>query len=286
MKLARLFQGLLFIAVGIILLANTMGFLPWSLWRNLLSLWPIFIIGLGLRIATRKEAFVPLALLVMVVWAVMAPSTPGGFFPFGCLWMAPESTFFGEVPMPADEARVVLKMGASKMDLRGGASDLLEAQGRYRGQVPRLTSITTGALPVITLDHPGGGEWKIRLNENVILDISVQGGASSLDMDLMNLQVRNLEVESAASSVQVRLGNRLDWSTVSIDAKVSSVKVSVPQDTGVRVRVQGALSSHNLGEMGFSRVEDQWLSPGYDQVGKRINLDLQTEVGSLRLTRY
>ncbi|MEW6082005.1 MAG: DUF5668 domain-containing protein [Bacillota bacterium] len=130
MRLARLFNGLLFIAVGILLLANTMGVLPWTLWRNLLSLWPVFIIGLGLRIATRKEAFVPLALLVMVVWASLAPAAPGGFFPFGCMWTLPESTFSGEVPMPADEARVVLRMGASRMDLRGGARDLLEAEAR------------------------------------------------------------------------------------------------------------------------------------------------------------
>ncbi|MEW6082006.1 MAG: hypothetical protein AB1576_09585 [Bacillota bacterium] len=54
-------------------------------------------------------------------------------------------------------------------------------------------------------------------------------------MDLRNLQVRNLEVDSAASSVELRLGDRLDWPSVSIDAKVSSVRISLPQDSGVRV---------------------------------------------------
>ncbi|MEW6080881.1 MAG: hypothetical protein AB1576_03710 [Bacillota bacterium] len=52
------------------------------------------------------------------------------------------------------------------------------------------------------------------------------------------------------------------------------------------VSTQGALSSHNLQELGFSRDKEWWLSPGYDQAGKRINLELQAEVGSLRLTRY
>lgn len=50
MDVRRAFSGLNVIAIGLILLANTLGYLPWSVWWNILSLWPLLLVAAGLDI--------------------------------------------------------------------------------------------------------------------------------------------------------------------------------------------------------------------------------------------
>lgn len=45
----RVVNGILVIVIGIVLLMNTTGYLPWSVWDVLLQYWPLLIIGLGVQ---------------------------------------------------------------------------------------------------------------------------------------------------------------------------------------------------------------------------------------------
>ena len=47
----RVINGILVIIIGILLLMNTTGYLPWSVWDTLIQYWPLLIIGLGVQIA-------------------------------------------------------------------------------------------------------------------------------------------------------------------------------------------------------------------------------------------
>lgn len=45
------FSGaLILITIGVILLLNNFGFLPWSIWRDLWRIWPVFLIFWGFKI--------------------------------------------------------------------------------------------------------------------------------------------------------------------------------------------------------------------------------------------
>lgn len=50
----RLFQAFWFIGLGVLLLLNSLGILPWSIWVSMLIIlakwWPLFIIGAGISI--------------------------------------------------------------------------------------------------------------------------------------------------------------------------------------------------------------------------------------------
>lgn len=46
------FLSVLFIVIGAILLLNNLGILSWNFWVNIISLWPIVFIFLGLELMT------------------------------------------------------------------------------------------------------------------------------------------------------------------------------------------------------------------------------------------
>lgn len=56
MKGNKIIKGLTILLIGTILLANTLEILDWSVWSNLLKLWPLLIVSLGLSLLFRGKS--------------------------------------------------------------------------------------------------------------------------------------------------------------------------------------------------------------------------------------
>lgn len=75
MKVNKLMEGLTFLLIGTILLANTLGILDWSVWLNLFKLWPLLVISLGISLIFRGKglAFMgPLIIFLGIIAGVGA----------------------------------------------------------------------------------------------------------------------------------------------------------------------------------------------------------------------
>jgi hypothetical protein len=72
MSLAQFLKGLVIILIGIILLLNNFNILNWSVWINILRLWPILLISLGLSLIFRKRLswLAPLIILIGIIIGV------------------------------------------------------------------------------------------------------------------------------------------------------------------------------------------------------------------------
>ena len=55
MKSRKIIKGLVFLLIGLILLANTLGILEWSIWYNVIRLWPLLLVSAGLSIIFRGK---------------------------------------------------------------------------------------------------------------------------------------------------------------------------------------------------------------------------------------
>ncbi len=75
MKVNKLMEGLTFLLIGTILLANTLGILDWSVWLNLFKLWPLLVISVGISLIFRGKglAFMgPLIIFLGIIAGVGA----------------------------------------------------------------------------------------------------------------------------------------------------------------------------------------------------------------------
>ena len=59
----RAARGLTLIGIGVFLLLNTTGLLPWSFWGDLLDYWPVLLVAIGIRMVFDRSAAPWLALL-------------------------------------------------------------------------------------------------------------------------------------------------------------------------------------------------------------------------------
>jgi len=56
MNANKVIKGLTFLLIGSILLANTLEILEWSVWSNIIKLWPLLIVSLGLSLIFRGKS--------------------------------------------------------------------------------------------------------------------------------------------------------------------------------------------------------------------------------------
>ncbi|MDD3631471.1 MAG: DUF5668 domain-containing protein, partial [Atribacterota bacterium] len=72
MSLTRFLKGLVIILVGAILLLNNLNILEWAVWPNILKLWPLLLISVGISLIFRKRLswLGPLVILLGIVFGI------------------------------------------------------------------------------------------------------------------------------------------------------------------------------------------------------------------------
>ncbi len=291
MTLKRVLEGVTLILIGVILLLNTTGQLPWSVWWSVLSLWPLLLVAAGLDIVAKgldtewlRALSSLLVIAGLVVGAFVLPVTGG---PWGLGWMVgPASDFEVATDRPArvNEGRAVLRGGAGTYTVAAGSADeLVRVSGRGAFGEPRVDVETTDRRADVTISAEEGRAWMphmggatradVRLSPEVVWDLRIETGAVDLDVDLEEVPISALDVRSGVSSATVRLGEPAGREEVPVRVRggVSSFTLLVPR--GVPARIEGAagLSSIDV-DRAYTRLggdrrvwqSDDWGRGGYD----------------------
>lgn len=66
-----IFDALILVLVGIVLLLNNFGVLPWNVWQILFKFWPLIIILWGVKIAFGKNSIFHLFSFLLIVLAFL-----------------------------------------------------------------------------------------------------------------------------------------------------------------------------------------------------------------------
>jgi hypothetical protein len=268
MKRSSIFWGLVFILLGGLFLLNNFGVITVDLWK---VIWPLLLILLG----------------GWVLWMN--------------LFDGEESLESEAISIPlegASEATLKLKHGAGQLRLATGASPDQLLSGSFAGGVTHRVN-RRGSLLEVTLEVPHGGfpyvifpwiwgrqggiRWDLALNPEVPLSLQVEGGASDANFDLTELQVKDLVLETGASSTEVDLPAHTDHTHVKVDAGVASVVLRVPEGVAAHINVEGGLLDTQIDTERFPRINGGYQSSDYDSAAQRIDIDIDAGVGSVQV---
>jgi hypothetical protein len=310
MDVRRLFSGLNTIAIGLILLANTLGYLPWSVWWNILSLWPLLLVAAGLDILGKSfewqwmRAVSGAVVLGGLAFGALAMPATGATIPgvwsIGSTQGAP---FEQNLPRTSDSsaptATLSISEGASDLTISRAQPGLLASMsGRSPLPVPRMTWVRRdGAGTAIDISRPagtgpvvGGSTMQVGMDSATRWDLAVSAGASNVKADLRDIAVEKLHLSTGAASVATTLG-ALANCAVDVSAGASSVTIRVPETARVRVVSDSALVAADL--PGFERVsgvgfgETVWTyAPAGGASKADITIDVSMGAGSLKVSTY
>jgi hypothetical protein len=300
MKTGRLFWGVMFVAIGALLLMERMG-LFYVEWGWIWKFWPLILVVWGAVILLGNKQ--PGRTIVVILLALGVAVFVLGAFNFGWSWHprdweANTHEVDQELSQPYDStvhrASFTFQSGAGTFTLEDTTHQLIDAStrssfGRYACEVEKMEDLQNVTLK-FEGTHRGwwGGRasnWaRIRLNPTPVWDMRFEVGASSMDIDLSPFAVERLVVSAGAASVKLSLGDKAEVSRVSVKSGASSLHIEVPDAVGCEIRAETPLSSKNF--RGFSKVSSGvYQTDGFENATRKIYIDVHAGVSSLSVKR-
>jgi hypothetical protein len=193
----------------------------------------------------------------------------------------------------AKSVRVEIVLGAGDLQVTGGAEKLLEADFTYNvAKLEPEVEYTDGTLVVRQPDVEGlpvlGGitdyrnEWDLRLSNEVPMDLSVNMGAGTSDLQLAGLSLTGLDVSLGAGAYTVDLSG--DWARdldVTIDAGAADISVRLPRDVGARVKVESG--PHTIETTGLAQDGDIFTNAAYGVSEVTLQVEMEAGIGQINL---
>lgn len=296
------------IAFGLVLLGNTFGYLPWTVWLSVISLWPVLLVAIGIELLGKGLGMtwlrVASSLLVLAAFLyavfVMTPGTARPWLGIPAV-SGSSATFARSVAHDAavSDGITTVKEGALRLTVRPG-SELVAISGRSpRGNTPVLrTGVTSGTADVLVTE-PSNASYIIGVERSLDLkldsavtwrELAFDVGAVDADIDLSALRVAAVAVKTGASDMRIRLGTREPRVDVSIDGGVTSVTLRVPSSAAVTIDASGGLSSVSAPSAfrlvsGRSWIGDShWVAEGSG--GPTIHVSVKTGLSNLIIQTY
>ncbi len=197
----------------------------------------------------------------------------------------------------ASSARVNIQMGIGKLDVRGGANDLMDAEFTYnvpawkpevdyevRGGEGRLT-VKQPDAEVKTLNIPEDDieyEWSLQLNDNVPMDLNIDLGVGESYLELGSLSLTNLDINMGVGETTVDLTG--DWEQsvdINIEGGIGATTVRLPNDVGVRVETQTGIGSINV--HGLIANGDTYTNAAYETADVVLDITVNGGIGEITL---
>ena len=265
MSRSTLFWGVLLILIGALLMLNNLGVLDVNIWS---LIWPLFLIALGL----------------WILWGVV---------------VGPRSVEAEEVAIQlegAGRARVHIRHGAGRLHVSASAGPGELAAGTFGGGLDYRVRrdgdmldvemrVPSDGFPHFVMPWnwgPGGAlDWSFGLNSEIPLSLDFETGASDTRLDLADLRVTDLRLQTGASATDLTLPANAGHTRVNIGAGAASVTIRVPSGVAARVRVKGGLAGITVDQSRFPRMGDTYQSTNYDTASNKADVDIETGVGSI-----
>lgn len=319
MRINRAFLGwgVFLVLVGAVPLSVRGGYLTEDQLPDVVSLWPLILIGIGIGIllARTRYAFLGGLVIAATFGLMVGGALAGGVDGIRNVTCSPGS---GATAFPTRDGSLTEASASIDLDLNCGSvtvalqpGDTWRIEGQDRdGTGPnidadndslRVRSHDNGSF----LDEFNDREtWRVSLPESVLLDLNLNLNAGSSSLDLGTAGIEAFELDLNAGSATVNLGSVRELGdldiglnagsleitlpnqsfTGSIEANAGSVELCVPPTAALRLHTEESIvASYDFEDRGLVKQGSTWETAGFDSAAVRIELDTRANAGSFSL---
>lgn len=298
-------SGIILIVIGIIALLVTFFDVD-IVWSELAKLWPVFIIIFGVSI-------LPLNKLLKSILVVMCILLSFLLYCNGVREddnLACEDTRLGVTasddvdvqefsePFRAGivEADVEINYGAGNLFLNAPVDELVKAANASNFIYQDFSVVYDGNKADIVFDvdrsiivsgnEPFQNNFSLALNEKPIYDFEINFGACNLNFDFCDYKVANLDVNGGGGcDINMKLGDLHDFTDVSINTGVSSIKIGIPEDSGCRVECESVLSNKSFEGL-MRKSSGVYETSNYSSARNIVNIEFAGAISDFEIYRY
>jgi len=191
----------------------------------------------------------------------------------------------------AASAYIKLDHAAGRLELHSGAGSGEILNGRFGNGLDYKSRLDGDRLEVkLRTPHqawawwPGESlDWVVYLNPSIPLSLKFDSGASSSILDLNDLKVTDLDIDTGASKTELILPANAGSTHVDIDTGASSLKVTIPTGVAASIRVKSGIASVAINAR-FTHLDGGlYQSPDYSTASNRVDMTIDAGVGSIEV---
>ncbi|MCH7770659.1 MAG: hypothetical protein IIA49_06535 [Bacteroidetes bacterium] len=306
MKTSSIFWGTLFIVLGILVLIN--NFSPINLdWGNLWQLWPVILVLFGISMLIKNKAGKSIitgaaaVILAVIIFTSIKFSTDFIHNDFEIVFDDDGEYNFSETVYkePFDssisKAKLFLNGGAGSFNISSTTDEIIYVktigvENNFDFITSKYDSVCKIKLNMKkTRFHFGKGKYKnkvdISLNEKLYWDLNFDIGAAAIKLDLSKYKIEYVDVNMGAALLEVKLGALAERTKFYVDAGASKIDISVPKEIGCQIKIDDVLSANDI--KGFKYIKSGlYRTEGFNEAEKKIFIDINTGVSSVKIVRY
>lgn len=287
---------IILIAVGVLLLLNTLNLLPWSIWETLWRFWPVLLILLGLEILIGRRSWVG-SLIVLAVAAVAVITVVAIGLSAGTITTAAgERQMLSQPLADASRADVTINFGvgtATLYSLPAGSPNLIEGTvDNAPGRHVETDFHVTGDTAVLNINERGQtgffpffgpqveSRWDLGLSSQVPLSLRLSTGVGQATLDLQGLKLTDLQLDTGVGQTLLTLPGQGRFN-VDLRGGVGNTVVTVPRGLAVHIRASQGLGNVSVNLPDVSRQGEEWVSRTFDTAEDRADIRLSGGVGNI-----
>lgn len=315
MKTEKVIWGLILVFAGGIILLQNLEIVDFN-WHVIFRFWPLVLILIGANLLfsggdSSTGSYVSLALTFLVLGfiayqGITTTNNNDSYWSYGdnhdgdddddeTTEHSRQNVFSEEFNDSIVKAVLNISGGATQYIIADTTSSLFEANANKNFGNFSLLRTTRDSAEVLDFKMKGHSEWKLneskgnkavlKLNTKPIWDINIELGAGATKFDLSSYKINNIHIEGGAASFQIKLGQPIQNTNVSVETGVSKIEISIPSSAACKINVESGLSSNNF--EGFIKEEDgSFVTKNYKEGTKAIILDLEGGLSKFEVTRY
>jgi len=221
----------------------------------------------------------PIAMMLVGIWLIL-----------GVYWKpAPMSGETFSIPVEsAQKVNYSFSHGVGQINISGGAPMGQALLGTAASGMNQRSHLNGDQLDVrveagpsfLPFIGPSEGVWRFQVVRDLPVLLSVDAGASSINIDLRDVLAKHLAVKTGASSVNVTMPAH-GACLFDLNGGATSVTILIPEATAARIRVDG-VTSMDVDTNRFPRLgQDLYQSPDFEAAGDRAEINITSGLGKV-----
>lgn len=306
-KHGHIYTGFVIMTIGILLMLGNMGIISWSILGGFSRIWPLILVAVGLNMFFNNHVAIKILtftglIAALIIAGVAYPKNDDWNIKFDMDRLADgtsndKNAVSKEYPMEQgiSSAELNLKIPAGSITIRGLEDNLLNA--RYPGTDVKETidtmdggsrkvfNISSDKLTIGSNTSSNKWDYSYELNNGIPWDVSIETGATDADLDFRDTVLKNLELNSGAGDIEIKIGKVDRKAIVAADVKASDFSISIPKEVGYKAVIRGAIKDVTINGNDYVKDGDVYTSVNYNTAAQKVDMNLDVAVGDITIER-
>ncbi len=298
--------GIILIFIGGLFLLNTLDIIRYNIWNLLFSYWPVFLIIIGINILFKSTKLWWVSPLLIIV-LLLVLFVPTGYMPSyiekfrhdNRTQIRPSTERFESEHEYQDKYHyldVFLSVDSGRIDIASLSdnNNLYELFYNYHQEEPNLNFDfdSENNRAQLNLNHVISFEIdqvdvinnsRLKFHEDVLYNISIESGVGRYNLDLKDLNVEELSINTGISEIYISYNDFTNETTINSGA--SNIEFEFPEDIGIQIETRNITNKENFVESGFIEIEENvFQNEAFEESENIISINLSSPATNIEVS--